>query len=149
MALYPIYIYVRVDSTLAPSQWESSLQSNAASHWLGANLESALYVNEIALISMATHIYASIFELNRHCVYMESITSDAQCSTKAPAVTKLLPLRISFGTALTWCNISPIKVHSFIYTNYTSCLKKSIFMESSKQILKEAALRISSYSKIT
>ena len=32
----------RADSRLAPSQWEMSLQSNAISHWLGANLESAL-----------------------------------------------------------------------------------------------------------
>ena len=32
----------RVASRLAPSQWETSLQSNAISHWLGANLESAL-----------------------------------------------------------------------------------------------------------
>ena len=32
----------RADSKLAPSQWETSLQSNAVSHWLGANLESAL-----------------------------------------------------------------------------------------------------------
>ena len=32
----------RDDSRLAPSQWETSLQSNAVSHWLGANLESAL-----------------------------------------------------------------------------------------------------------
>ena len=31
----------RDDSRLAPSQWETSLQSNAVSHWLGANLESA------------------------------------------------------------------------------------------------------------
>ena len=30
------------DSRSAPSQWETSLQSNAVSHWLGANLESAL-----------------------------------------------------------------------------------------------------------
>ena len=37
--------YLRVDSRLAPSQWETSLQSNAVSHWLGANLESALYLN--------------------------------------------------------------------------------------------------------
>ena len=35
----------RVDSRLAPSQWETSLQSNAVSHWLGANLESALDIN--------------------------------------------------------------------------------------------------------
>ena len=32
----------RADSRLVPSQWELSLQSNAVSHWLGANLESAL-----------------------------------------------------------------------------------------------------------
>ena len=32
----------RADSSFAPSQWETSLQSNAVSHWLGANLESAL-----------------------------------------------------------------------------------------------------------
>ena len=32
----------RADSRLAPRQWETSLQSNAVSHWLGANLESAL-----------------------------------------------------------------------------------------------------------
>ena len=33
----------RADSRLAPSQWETSLQSNVISHWLGANLESVLY----------------------------------------------------------------------------------------------------------
>ena len=32
----------RADSRLAPSQWETALQSNAISHWLAANLESAL-----------------------------------------------------------------------------------------------------------
>ena len=33
---------IRADCRLAPSQWETSLQSNAVSHWLGTNLESAL-----------------------------------------------------------------------------------------------------------
>ena len=32
----------RTDSRFAPSQWETALQSNDFSHWLGANLESAL-----------------------------------------------------------------------------------------------------------
>ena len=32
----------RADSMFAPSQWETSLQSNDVSHWLGANIESAL-----------------------------------------------------------------------------------------------------------
>ena len=37
---YPIH---RADSRFAPSQWETWLQSNAVSHWLGANLESAVH----------------------------------------------------------------------------------------------------------
>ena len=37
-----IWIDNRVDYRLAPGQWETSLQSNTVSHWLGANLESAL-----------------------------------------------------------------------------------------------------------
>ena len=32
----------RADSRFTPSQWETSLQSNAISHWLCTNLESAL-----------------------------------------------------------------------------------------------------------
>ena len=34
-------IMSRADSRLVPNQWETSLLSNAVSHWLGANLESA------------------------------------------------------------------------------------------------------------
>ena len=34
---------IRADSRLVPSQSETSLQSNAASHWLDTYLESALY----------------------------------------------------------------------------------------------------------
>ena len=37
-----VTIISRADSQFAPSQWEMLLQSNALSHWLGANLESAL-----------------------------------------------------------------------------------------------------------
>ena len=33
---------IRADSRFTSSQWETALQSNAVSHWLGANLESAL-----------------------------------------------------------------------------------------------------------
>ena len=40
--LYHLSLLDRADSRLAPSQWETSLQSNAVSHWLGASLESAL-----------------------------------------------------------------------------------------------------------
>ena len=36
-------------SLFAPSQWETSLQSNTISHWLAANLESALYQVKVAV----------------------------------------------------------------------------------------------------
>ena len=43
-ALSPL-LYCRADSTFAPSQWEPALLCDDASHWLGANMESALYCN--------------------------------------------------------------------------------------------------------
>ena len=36
--------YIRTDPRFAPSQWETPLQNNAVSHWLGANLESSLSI---------------------------------------------------------------------------------------------------------
>ena len=35
----------RADSRFAPIQWEMALLCNNVSHWLGANLESALEYN--------------------------------------------------------------------------------------------------------
>ena len=51
----------RADSRFVPSQWETSLQSNAVSHWLGANLESALNVKyeEVMTLSISLH-YLSV-----------------------------------------------------------------------------------------
>ena len=40
--------HYRADSKLVPSQWETSLQSNTISHWLGANLKSALHTFPIS-----------------------------------------------------------------------------------------------------
>ena len=45
---------LRADSRLAPEQWGTSLQSNAVSHWLGANPESALILRRIA--SLVTNV---------------------------------------------------------------------------------------------
>ena len=43
--------YCRADSRFVPSQWETSLQSNDVSHWLGVSLESALVLYHISLFS--------------------------------------------------------------------------------------------------
>ena len=41
----------RDDSRLAPSQWKTSLHSNAVSRWLGAHLESAAWLRIAGIIS--------------------------------------------------------------------------------------------------
>ena len=48
------YIYPRADSRFAPSQWETALQSSAESHWLGTNLESALYPTRLTARNLDT-----------------------------------------------------------------------------------------------
>ena len=37
-----LFVFCRADSRLVPSQWETTLLCNDVSHWLGANLDSAL-----------------------------------------------------------------------------------------------------------
>ena len=47
----------RADSRFAPSQWEAALLCNDVSHWLGANLESALYyVNRYCITTITQRI---------------------------------------------------------------------------------------------
>ena len=40
---------IRANSRFEPSQWGMSLQSNAVSHWLGANIESALILASMSV----------------------------------------------------------------------------------------------------
>ena len=55
MMVCNIDIRYRADSSVAPSQWETTLLCNDVSHWLGATLESALrYIN----ISDSRHVYS-------------------------------------------------------------------------------------------
>ena len=58
----------RADSRPAPSQWETSLQSNAVSHWLGANLEATLRRFWDRLISIKV-----IHTLVQQCLYIETV----------------------------------------------------------------------------
>ena len=53
-------IRCRDDSRFAPSQWETFLQSNAISHWLGANLESALRcfsINKLNMYPLSSYLW--------------------------------------------------------------------------------------------
>ena len=65
----------RADSRFAPSQWETSLQSNAISHWLRANLESVLY----PVLKM------SCSDLTRMIWYQNS-SADNGCQATGPVI---------------------------------------------------------------
>ena len=53
MPLVSAYV-CRADSRFAPSQWETALLCNDVSHWLGANLESALCLDRQGYIEYIT-----------------------------------------------------------------------------------------------
>ena len=50
------------DSRFAPNQWEKALLCNGVSHWLGTNLESALYLANIRHLK-GDLVYSSILVL--------------------------------------------------------------------------------------
>ena len=70
-------------SRFAPSQWEASLQSNAVSHWLGANLESALFITSCGMARVCfvmwvigvTYNICNGIPLHLPCVYIGILTA--------------------------------------------------------------------------
>ena len=57
MVLQAILTYHRADSRFAPSQWETALLCNDVSHWLGANLESVLYHDDVKTCLLCLHYW--------------------------------------------------------------------------------------------
>ena len=79
------YIYycssnIRADSRFAPSHWETALLCNTASHWLGANLESAQSMEKygvfwgVFMSSLTREMYMSFILL--HKLFAQSSTTD-------------------------------------------------------------------------
>ena len=62
----------RADSRLASSQWEKALQSNAISHWLDANLESAWYWKFFLIVHSHWH-----WGLNKMAAILQTTFSNA------------------------------------------------------------------------
>ena len=56
----------RANSRLARSQWETSIQSNAVSHWLGASLESSLSLltQQIVVHGLVVFVELSWFSID-------------------------------------------------------------------------------------
>ena len=88
-----VYCY-GADSRLAASQWETSLQSNAVSHWLDANLESALLQLGVASADMAVSYYreGNSYKIPIHhpnschtiCIVPVGVSMHVKCSFGIP-----------------------------------------------------------------
>ena len=62
------YCHCRTDSRFAPSQWGTVLHCNGVSHWLGANLESALHcVTELSKHRLG--MTSSVFWISCNALY--------------------------------------------------------------------------------
>ena len=79
LMLVDIYIY-KADSTNVPSQWDTSLQSTAVSHWL-RNLESALYIYIYIYIYIALFLIGSGSPVVR-CQLLEPMMMYCQINQK-------------------------------------------------------------------
>ena len=69
-------IMCRADYRLAPSQWETSFQGNAVSHWLGADLESALHVDSCDAV---THTVLLPWHWSNHMITKHNNKADTMC----------------------------------------------------------------------
>ena len=97
----------RADSRFALSQWETSLQSNAVSHWQGTNLESALSE------TWWRHDMEMITTLTWWCCDMKTISTLLVCLWGEPPVTSGFPSQRDSNTSFgVFCDINPNKLLS-------------------------------------
>ena len=73
--------YHRAASRLAASKWGTSLQSNAISHWLGANLESTMY-HILELIDTTPRRSAIHMRLHRYLIRTDKSSQQIQDHSK-------------------------------------------------------------------
>ena len=79
--------HIRAESRFAPSQWETALLCNDVSHWLGANLESALILYAYYLSPLYFTRYRVILDPghNGKCVRMRHRTgAGTGCISMSP-----------------------------------------------------------------
>ena len=100
----PFVISYRADSSFLPNQWETSLQCNAVSHWLGKKLESALLHNVDFLLSLVLILHQEPYVLLPYTYIKCKFTRDCMEAVCFPQNTS--ELRRYFIPVLSnWSNI--------------------------------------------
>ena len=87
----------RADSRLEPSQWETSLQSNPVSHWLGANLELVLSCHVVKPLQLTRNRIHVVYPISR---WVEVICQDRECTAMLPAGFYWAALRFKYSTTM-------------------------------------------------
>ena len=93
-------IYLRADSRFVSSQWETSLQSKASSYWLGANIESALFLSEKTLTSAGSGVsllnaitaFQSLREFCLNLTFIQFSWNIAVVTTQSGVVDEILTI---------------------------------------------------------
>ena len=118
----------RAYSRLAPSQWETSLQSNAVSHWLAASLESALQFHRKWPRSIKLERLSVFYFLNYCHISAASWTSPSSgTDSKKTQGTKF------GGNLLSRVPVIDIKSHLFVLRCFD--WHQSFIMSSSDEVL--------------
>ena len=80
----------RADSRFGPSHWETSLQSNGISHWLGVSLESALHKTN------KRHPIIDLWRLDmEYCLWDQIIMFDSLVQEKCNSSALAMELHLS------------------------------------------------------
>ena len=75
--------FSRADSRFAPSQWETALLCNDVSHWLGANLKSALFSPVQRQANIGSNAYLLLTLSNKlHWNFTKNTTFAFKCTWK-------------------------------------------------------------------
>ena len=80
MARFMPCIYIRADSGVAPTQWETALLCNDVSNWLGATLESALHIVPALIYTCAYVIWSLCTAYRSALLFIKDIFIRSKCN---------------------------------------------------------------------
>ena len=73
-----VFRYIKADSRFVPSQLETALLCNNVSHWLGASLESALYISHTWIMMPMAVVFCQHYD-HRQILAKSELVHHPQC----------------------------------------------------------------------
>ena len=116
------------DSRLAPSQWETALLCNDVSHWLGANLESALRISISSPVIVREEFHESWDDTSFNDVIDGRVTFSRQQFSCCLCALKLLALVVAMDTTddVSHVHLAGLKISFYFISNQAHGLQIGI-----------------------